>query len=132
MRHGIEWLAYSLGLNHHRAAKSKVRTLRKSACTTCVAIKPTCLLLMLTAGIVFAELPLDPQALLGFMPGWDSVAGTEIQAGTVASAATMRRCSCLGQRFGREGPSAESVLPQVVTSERQVADWHIFFNRRAK
>jgi hypothetical protein len=79
-----------------------------------------------------AELPLDPQALLGFMPGWDTVARTEIQARDCCFSRDDAAMFLLDQRFGKEGPSEESVLPQVVTSERLVADWHIFFNRRAK
>jgi hypothetical protein len=79
-----------------------------------------------------AELPLDPQALLGFMPGWDTVTRTETQARDCCFSRDDAAMFLLGQRFGKEGPSEESVLPRVVTPESLVADWQIFFNRRAE
>jgi hypothetical protein len=78
-----------------------------------------------------AELPVDPQGLLDFLPGWDTVSRTEALAREQAFSRDEAALFLINH--GSVGAEAPGCSPaQVVTAESQTEAWRTFFNGQAR
>jgi hypothetical protein len=80
-----------------------------------------------------SDLPIDPDVLLDFMPGWDMITRTKAEAKERAFTREDAAMFLLSEAFDSHGTASEELeSPQVLTAEKLAADWHTIVDRRAE